>query len=347
MYRQPVVQLIGPSQKDVIPKLGASFLSISWEDGAGKKTDNATLTIIGPPSQSTLPARDTQYTLLAGWSDVGPILQGVYKVQSLAPRGNPEEGDLIEVTLKAADFVENLKQHGHKHYDAGQTFGQIVQAEAKAAGLSASVDPSLASIAMDYQLKWSRSSIDFLHELCELVGGSLKLGGGKILVMKRGAGTSAGGQALPPILLVKTAGYGYSCTLEPRTQHGQIAGAYIDQNGQRQLAQTPTGLSGPAYVLPHPYKSETEAKNATKSEGYERGNNTFSGSFDSPGLPTARAEAPVTLSGYGWPIDGSGFKAEHVRSQIGSDGTYSTTVEVKSGGQDKGKASSGSGSGGG
>ncbi len=339
MYRIPVVQLIGPSNNDVIPALGAAFQSISWEDGSGKKTDKATLTIVGPPSQSTLPARDAQYTLLAGWQDIGPILQGIYKVQSLAPRGDEEEGDLIEVTLKAADFVDNLKQHGHKHYDAGQTFGQIVQAEAQDAGLSASVDPSLASIVMDYQLKWSRSPVDFLHELCELVGGSLKLGGGQILVMKRGAGTSASGQALPAINLVKTSGYGYNCTLEPRTQHGQIAAAYIDQNGQRQLAQTPTGLAGPVYVLPHPYKSQSEAQNAGKTEAYERGNNTFSGTFESPGLPTARAEAPVTLSGYGWPIDGP-CKAEHVRSQIGSDGSYMTTVEVKSGNQDKGQAAS-------
>ena len=48
----------------------------------------------------------------------------------------------------------------------------------------------------------------------------------------------------------------------------------------------------------------------------------------------------MTLEGYGWPIDGGGCKAEHVRSQIGSDGTYTTTVEVKSGGQDKGKGAS-------
>ncbi len=260
-------------------------------------------------------------------------------MQNWSPRGNPEEGDQIEMTLKAADFVDNLKQHGHKHYDKGTTFGQIVQSEAQDAGLSATVDPSLASIVMDYQLKWSRSPVDFLHELCELVGGTLKLGGGQILVMKRGAGTSASGQALAPILLQKTMGYSYSCTLEPRTQHGKIAGAYIDQNGQRQLAQVSTGLDGPVYVLPHPYKSQTEAQNAAQAEAYERGNNTFSGTFESPGLPTARAEAPVTLSGYGWPIDGP-CKAEHVKSQIGSDGSYTTTVEVKSGNQDKGKGSS-------
>jgi phage protein D len=214
-----------------------------------------------------------------------------------------------------------------------------VKSEAQAAGLSANVDPSLASIEMDYQLKWSRSTIDFLHELSELVGGTLKLGGGQLLVMKRGSGTSAGGQALPPILIQKTQGYGYNCMLEPRPQHGKIAGAYIDKNGQRQLAQVPTGLDGTVYVLPHPYKSQTEAQNAAKAEAYERGNNTFSGTFESPGLPNARAEAPVTLSGFGWPIDGP-CKAEHVKSKVGNDGSYMTTVEVKSGNADKGKGKS-------
>jgi phage protein D len=329
--------VIGPSGADILPNLSGYWREVTWEDAAGKKSDKATFTMIGPPSVYGLPPRDSKFTILAGWQDTGPILQGVYSVQNWAPRGNPKEGDLVDITLKAADFIDNLKQHGHKHYD-NQTFQQIIQAEAQAAGLSAVVDPALASISMPYQLRWSQSPLDFMHNLSEIVGGTLKLANGQVVVMKRGGGSAASGQQLAAITIVKTAGYSYSCNFEPRPQHGQIAGAWLDSKGNRQLAQVPTGLSGPVYVLPHPYRSQTEAQQAAKSEAYERGNNTFSGDFEMPGNPTARAEAPVTLTGFGWPIDGP-CKAEHIKSTINSDGGYKTTVSVKSGDSDKGKSS--------
>lgn len=339
MYRKPVLKIINSSGNDIMPALRQYWKSASWTDNAGKTSDTAKIVMMGPPASYGLPSRDSQFSILAGWADTGAVLQGVYKVQNWIPHGDPEDGDLIDITLKAADFVDNLKQHGHKHYDEGTTFGQIVQSEAQDAGLSATVDPSLANIPMGYQLKWGRSPVDFIHEVAEMVGGTLKLAGGKLVVMKRGGGSSASGLALATIVIQRTAGYSYSCTFEPRPQHGSIAGAWIDGNGNRQLQQVQTGLQGPAYILPHPYRSQNEAQQAAQTESYERGNNTFSGEFDSPGLPNARAEAPVTLSGYGWPIDGP-CKAESVTSTIDNAGGYMTTVNVKSGDSDKGKAQS-------
>ena len=338
-YGRPILQVLGPSGNNILPNLTGYWKSVTWEDAAGKKSDKATFEMIGPPSIYGLPARDTKFTILAGWADTGPILQGVYSVQTWAPRGNPKEGETVEITLKAADFTDKLKQHGHKHYD-NKTFQQIVQSEAQNAGLSAVVDPALASIQMPYRLKWSQSTVDFLHTLAEEVGATIKLANCQMVVMKRGGGSSGSGQQLAPITIIKTAEYAYSCNFEPRPQHGKIAGAWHDKKGNRQLEQVPTGLDGPVYVLPHPNRSQTDAHQAAKAESYERGNNTFSGDFESPGLPTARAEAPVTLTGFGWPIDGS-CKAEHIKSTIDCNGGYKTTVSVKSGDSDKGKSKSG------
>lgn len=344
MYRRPILQVLNSGGKDILPGLDGYWNCVSWEDAAGKKSDSATLTMLGPPSAYGLPARDTVFTILAGWQDTGPVLQGMYKVQNYAPHGDPKEGEFVDIVLKAADFVDNLKQHGHKHYDEGMTFGQIVQAEAQDAGLEAVVDPSLANIQMGYQLKWGRSPMDFLHELAETFGATVKPAGGKLVVMKRGGSTSGSGQALQPITITRNPSYSYHCEFEPRTQHGQIAGAYTDGSGNRQLKQVATNMEGPIYILPHPYRSQDEAQKAAEAEAYERQNNTFSGSFDSPGLPFARAEAAVTLQGFGWPIDGP-CKAESVKSRIDCAGGFTTTVSVKSGDTDKGQSSGGGTSG--
>ena len=337
MERRPVLQIINAGGVDILPSLAGYWQSVTWEDAAGKKSDNATITMLGPPALYALPSRGSQLAILAGWSDSGPVQQGVYTVQKWSPWGDPEHGEFVDITLKAADFVDSLKQHGHKHHEAGSTFGQIVQSEAQAAGLSAVIDPVLAAIPMAYQLRWGRSPIDFLFELAETLGATVKPSGGKLVVMKRGASASGSGQALTPIVIARNAAFAYRCTFEPRTQHGQIGAAYTDASGNRQTSQVQTDMLGPLYFLPHPYRSQQEAQQAARAEAYERQNNTFSGEFDAPGMPYARAEAPVVLSGFGWPIDGQ-CKAESVKSVVTTDGGYVTTVSVKSGDTDKGKA---------
>ncbi len=129
----------------------------------------------------------------------------------------------------------------------------------------------------------------------------------------------------------------YDCEVEPRPQYGHIAAAWLDpKSGKRKIEKVSTGLDGPIDILPHPYRNKDEAKRAAEARAYDRGNDTFSGTFESPGLPRARAEAKVTLIGYGFPIDGGG-KAEEVESEIDVAGGFKTTVSVKSGDTDKGK----------
>lgn len=337
MWRRPVLQILDGGGTNILPKLSGYWLKVRWWDKAGKESDGAEIETIGPPSMFGLPTRGQKYTILAGWADEGPVLQGIYTVQPFSLRGSPEEGERIVIKLRAGDMIDKLKAHGSSHHDEGSTFGDIVRKEAKRAGLSAVVDPDLDKIKLPYQLRWQQSPIDFLHELGERVQATVKPAGSKLVAMKRGAGKSAGGQALEDIVIRKRRGYYYECEVEPRPQYGNIAAAWLDpKTGKRKLEKVSTGLDGPIDILPHPYRSQDEAKRAASSRAYDRGNDTFSGTFESPGLPRARAEAKVTLSGYGFPIDGGG-KAEEVESEIDVAGGFKTTVSVKSGGTDKGK----------
>lgn len=337
MWRRPILQVLDEGGADVMPKLAGYWLKVRWWDKAGKESDGAEIETIGPPSKFGLPRRGQKYSILAGWKDEGPVLQGVYTVQNLSARGSPESGDTITITLRAGDFVDKLKAQGSGHYDEGKTFGEIMRAEAKRAGLEAVVDPDLEKIKLPYQLRWQQSGIDFLHELAERVQGTVKPSGGKLIAAKRGGGKSAGGSDLETIQIKRRRSYSYEATLEPRELHGHIAAAWSDEkSGKRKLEKVATGLDGPIDILPHPFRSQDEAKQAAKARAYERGNESFSGVFEQPGLPRARAEAPAIIEGFGWPIDGPA-KAEEVSSEISVSGAYKTTVNVKSGDSDKGK----------
>lgn len=335
MFRRPVLQIVNASGKDVLPGLSGLWKSCHVREQAGGESDTAEIVCVGPPSRFGLPARGAQFTILGGWADEGPVMQGAFTVQKIVCAGDPESGDAISIQLRAADYVDKLKAHGFRHYD-DKTFGDIIQDVAKFAGLDAQIDPSLASIAIPYRLWRAQSAIDFATELAEEHGASVKPAGGKLIAVKRGAAASASGRALAPILIQRRGGWGYEIEVEPRPEIGHVAAGWHDESaGKRKVVKHATGRDGPIHMLPHPFRTEDEAKGAAESMAYEMLAASGSGRFESPGLPHAHAEAKVIASGFGFPIDGL-WKAEAVDKVWDAGGGFSTSVEVSAGDEQKG-----------
>lgn len=336
MWRRPLLEVVKVGGSNIMPGLAGLWLEVKTTDNAGQESDKATILCVGPPSRIALPKRGDEYDIFMGWKDEGKVLQGRFSFQKANARGEPEQGERVSLDFRAADFVDKLKGSGRKHYD-DPTFGDLVKKEAEAAGLAAEVDPDLAKMKLGYRLRWDQSPIDFLTEIGEELGATVKPAGGKLVAMKRGGGKSGGGRELEPILIQKRGGFGYDIEIEPRPEVGNVAAAWHDEKtGRRKLVKKQTGRDGPYFIIPHPFRSEIEAREAAEANAYERGHNSGSGHFDSPGLPRARAEAPVIASGYGKPIDGR-WKAETVEKTITSGGGFTTSVTVGAGDDKKGQ----------
>lgn len=337
MWRRPLLAVVNGSGRNLMGQLKGLWLEVKVTDRAGQESDKATILCLGPPGRFGIPKRDEEFEILMGWADEGLVTQGRFRFQTANARGAPEDGERIALDFKAADFVDDLKKSGRKHYDAGTTFGDLVRKEAKAAGLTALVDPVLDKLKLGYRLRWDQSAIDFINEVADDVGATIKPAGGKLVAMKRGGGTTGGGKALEPILIRRRRSFGYDVDIEPRPEAGHVAAAWQDEkSGRRRLTKVPTGRDGPIVILPHPYRSEIEAREAAKSQAYERGNNSGSGYFESPGLPRARAEAPVIATGFGGFIDGR-WKAESVEKVITVQGAFTATVNIAAGDEKKGQ----------
>jgi hypothetical protein len=337
MWRRPLLEVRkGGGGANILSGLAGLWLEVKTTDNAGQTSDKATILCVGPPSRVALPKRGDEYEILMGWEDEGLVLQGRFSFQKANASGTPGQGERVSLDFRAADYVDKLKGSGREHYD-DKTFGDLMKSEAKKAGLEAVVDPELAKVKLGYRLRWDQSPIDFLTELGEEVGATVKPAGGKLVAMKRGGGKSGGGSELDPIIIKKRRGFGYDIEIEPRPEMGHIAAAWHDEkSGRRKLAKFETGRQGPYFVMPHPFRSEIEAREAAEALSYERGQNSGSGHFESPGLPHARAEAKVIASGYGTGIDGE-WKAETVEKVVTSRGGFTTTVNVKAGKEKKGE----------
>ena len=339
MYRYPVLQIINSAGKNIVPGLAGIWSSCSTTDKEGRESDSATIKCLGPPSLFGLPRKGEKFSIYMGWKDeVRPTLQGIFTVQKLNPYGDPEQGEYIDITLKAADF-DKLKASGREHYD-DTTFGDLMGKIAGKAGLSAVVDPALAAIKIPYAVRWDQSLIDFITQKGSEVGAVVKAAGDKLIAQKKGGASSASGKDLAPILIRRNPNYGYSIETDPRPDTGTVAASWIDpKTGKRKEAKEKTGRDGPVFTLPHPFPSEDEAKKAAKAEAYERGDDAASGWFEAPGQSDAFAGAKVNVSGFGWPVDGV-WKAETVTKTVTCDQGFDMRVEVKAGSDDKTKKKS-------
>lgn len=219
-----------------------------------------------------IPKRDEEFDIYMGWANERLVHQGRFSFQKANARSAPEEGVRISLDFKAADFVDDLKASGRRHYEEGTTFGDLVRAEAQRAGLPAVVDPSLDTGKLGYRLRWDQSAIDFLNEVADDLGATVKPAGGTLVAMKRGAGKTGTGRELAPIVIRHRQGFAYDIDMEPRPEAGSVAASWQDdKTGRRRLAKVKTGRDCPIVVLPHPFRSEIEAREAAQANAYERG----------------------------------------------------------------------------
>lgn len=324
--RRPIVEVIGPSGRNLVPLWGAALIGVQITDQAGYESDSCTLSFRATPPGWSAPAKGTKYTVKVGWSSAGMAMTGIYTSQTVRFYGDPDTGTVMEVVCRAADFVDKLKETDSGHY-ADATIKEIVDDVAGKMGVSAVVASEIASIKLPYRLRFNQSAGDFLTRLADDVGAVIKPQAGKVVVLKRGSGKSAGGSSLPAITVTYDPLYEFEVEIEPRAAYKEVRGGWIDpKTGLRKTAKA-SGDGAASTEVMHPYASEDDAAAGVDSAAREQQQRTVSATFTMPGNPAAVAEAPVTASGYGADIDGVAWIANSVTHDIVPDSGWVTTLE--------------------
>jgi len=297
--RKPIVRVIGQAGSDLIPGWGPTLTRVSFTDNDGGEADEIEIEFaVDAPFQAP-PEEGTRYRLLYSWSESGLRDAGDFTFQSAALGGDADGGYLLTIVARSADFVEADKTADSEHFD-DMTAGEIFQKLAGAAGKSAVVDPSIASIKLPYRLRHQQSALGFAQELADELGATLKLAGGKWLLPARGSGKTAGGSAMPPILVDFSQTLSFDLSSEGRPKFKDVNAAWFDpEAGVAKIEKAASiGKSALHYFL-HPSASAEEAKIRSKAEAKELERATISGSLTVEGDPGAMAGAPVVLSGFG------------------------------------------------
>ena len=344
MIRRPVLQVIGPSGGDLVPRWGDALLGVTVTDAAGHESDECVIKMAWTAPWTRLPPKGARYVVSAGWQGAGLSLLGIYTVQRRRRVGDPEDGETLEIVCRAADMIDKMKASGSKHYDAENghgTVGSIFQTLGKDAGVPVVVDPAIAAIALPYRMRWNQSAIDFATELADDFGAVVKPQAGKLVVTARGGGQSGSGKELPPILITFDAQYGYEMDDEPRDDYAKVATPWFDAEAGRSLSElfetaSPSSIGG----LVHPAPSQDEAKRQATAAADAYARSSATGSFEIAGDPLALAGAPVICSGFGEGIDEVDWRAAKVEHEISPADGWITTVETETKDKAKGQAAS-------
>ncbi|WP_319775480.1 contractile injection system protein, VgrG/Pvc8 family [Breoghania sp.] len=329
--RKPIVSVIGPSGRNLVPIWGRSLLGITITDQAGYESDEAVLRFSAPPFDP--PKKGTRYQVKVGWAADALALTGIYSVSRTRFGGDPETGERMEVVCRAADFLDKMKAIASAHYDKENGFGtagSIFRALAEEAGVPAVIASSIDGIEVPYRLRWNQSPLDFATDLADEVGAIVKPQAGRMVILERGAGKSASGKELPEIRIDHDPTYSWEAEIEERSSYGKVEATWFDdKKGRPQTETAETGREAGKDAPMHVSPSKTDAKKGAAARAQQLSRYTGTATFETVGRPEAVAGAPVVPSGYGSTIDAIKWEASGITHEIAPEEGWITTVEAE------------------
>lgn len=186
---------------NVTDRISPLLISLSVSDRPGTLSDSATIELDDTDGRAIMPADKAAVSIKLGWDGegVGEIFRGTVDGSPRADGGRG--GRTMSITAKSMDVRSRAKQRQRRHFD-DETIEKALQETGKWAGISVSVDPSLASITRDYIALENESFAEFGERIAREVGGTFKIVGDRAVLVKRNGGVNAAGAALATVQAV-------------------------------------------------------------------------------------------------------------------------------------------------
>lgn len=304
-------------------------LRVESREGGGE-ADVCTISLddrdyrIGMPS---IGEESTMLTVAMGYADGAVYDMGSFQVYQIGlvypPKGLTLKGS--SVSMNTAVKSPLIIAHNNK------TLGEIISSIAQTAGVTASVDPDLASLQIPF-LNQSTSSGHLLAVLESRFNAVAKFGDGHLSFTKRGSGLTVSGQPIGTVNLTPEDLAAYNIILSNRDSYSQVKATWQDRETymKRTEASTVPGSPGSTvpFLLRRVYPSQVEAQAAANSQMSEFNRKQKTGDIVlAKGDPSIRGGQTITVSGTRDGADGTYIVSQAVHN-LAKSGGLSTTLSV-------------------
>lgn len=326
------------NDKNVTALLKDRLVSLSITDKPGLEADSCEIRLDDRGGKIAIPPKGALLKVSLGWSGQGLSYMGCYKVDEVGLEGPPA---LITIRAKGADMRQSAKSTRSQGYE-DRSLAAIVAELARRHGWQP-VCKVEAQIARADQV--GESDLHFITRLARAHGATATVKDGKLLVLPRGGGQSASGQALPALTLTPSILSRYSLTFADRSAFGKVQAKAHDPASGKQIevdVPNPDGApgaeegEGPIHVDRHIYPTPDAAKAAAQARLGALNRATASGSLTMPGRADIAAEKTIRLQGIKPEADGD-YLVEAVTHSFAHSG-WQTTAEINAGNRGKSKA---------
>jgi phage protein D len=267
---KPVFVLLA-NKKNVTDAVNENLISLTLTDSSEFASDMLELVLKADGVQK--PPKGAELELWLGYP--GSLTKmGLFVVDELALDGWPAK---MTIRARAAPFeaskngLSHLQSQKTRSWKRGITLDDMVAKIAKEHKLQASVSRSLTGIVLPHYDQTAESDIAFLVRIGRKYDGIVKVGGGKLVLYRRGDSN------LPLFAVTATDAMGWTYSETSRENEGTVVAFWHKYtHGRRQLVEV--GSGDPVKQLRQWYPSEEAAKDAALAElnRRKRGAVTFS-----------------------------------------------------------------------
>ena len=280
------------------PVLISATVCLQAEGGA----DTADLVIDDTGGQIVMPPPGVKMMISLGWQGEGlrQVFEGT--VDEIRSTGSRSGGRTMTLTAKGFDASGKVKEGQRRHWDDA-TVQTILGDAGKAAGVtSVSVDPSLASVVVDYFAMIDESFLHAGRRLAQIVGGQFRIQGAAAIMSK------VAGDYTPTI----TAAWGsnlHSWDVTPsmaRRKFGKVRAPWYDKAAAKwEAVEVSTGIKSDAVDVLKPCSTQADAKRKATAAAKKSKRDSGIGTVAIEGNTGAAPDVLCTVAGTRPGVDGS------------------------------------------
>lgn len=280
---------------DATDRFQGRLISLTLSDAAGFEADQLDITLDDHDDALELPPTGAVIGLHLGYKGEPLVDKGTYTVDEVEHSGPP---DAITLRARSADISDTLKAQKKKAWHQ-VTLGDIVTTLAKAHRLTPAIAAELATVAITHLDQTDESDAHFLTRLAQDYDAIATVKNGKLLFIRRGAGKTASGTALPTITISREDGDTHRYSKAERTAKTTgVRARWLDRDKGNAFSVL-VGAEGSVKALRKTYTTEQEAWQAANAEWNKaaRGGATMEITLAEANLELM-PEVPVVLLGW-------------------------------------------------
>ncbi|MDJ0824257.1 MAG: contractile injection system protein, VgrG/Pvc8 family [Rhodobacter sp.] len=242
---------------DATAAIGDRLLSLRVTDQEGITSDRLEIEIDNRDLRVAMPEHGALLEVSLGFRETGLTRLGSFVVDSTGGSG-PELR--IRIGAKAADMAGSIRAPKTRAWEDA-SLEDIVSTIAGEVGLEPVVGDSIKAVRFPFVAQSAESDLHLLTRLALPLDATAKPADGRLLVVRRGEGKTAGGQALKPVAIVPAMLLSWDFEIADRGLYKSVEAEWAD-TGAAETRKVTAGDGTPVRKLRRVFSSETEAQAA-------------------------------------------------------------------------------------